>query len=303
LTITILLDIQTYLFNGGRKIEVITTIDEMQKRADGWRQSGKTIVFVPTMGFLHEGHLALMRRGREYGDILVISIFVNPTQFGPQEDFETYPRDFERDRRLAESVGVDVIFAPQNDEMYGERFQTYVSLEELPQHLCGLSRPNHFRGVATIVSKLFNIVKPHVSIFGEKDYQQLVIIRQMVRDLNFDIRIVGAPTVREPDGLAMSSRNNYLSPEERRSASVLFQSLKLAQKSVAEGERDARKLINAASAHIKSVPHTQIDYVTICDPETLDDVDQIGGPVLMALAVKVGKTRLIDNTILKPKGN
>jgi len=275
----------------------------MQKRAEEWRQAGRTIVFVPTMGFLHEGHLALMREGQKYGDVLVISIFVNPTQFGPQEDFDTYPRDFERDRRLAESVGVDLIFAPQNDKMYGEHFQTYVNLEHLPRHLCGLSRPNHFRGVATVVSKLFNIVKPHVSIFGEKDYQQLVIIRQMVRDLNFDIKIVGVPTVREPDGLAMSSRNNYLSPEERRSATVLYQSLKLAQKSLAEGERDVSKLIDMASAHIKSVPHTKIDYVEICDPQTLEDVDWIKGPVLMALAVKVGKTRLIDNIILRPKGS
>lgn len=263
-------------------------------------QTGKTIAFVPTMGYLHEGHLALMREGRKHGDSLVVSIFVNPTQFGPAEDVQTYPRDMDRDISLAESVGVDVIFAPEAEAMYDKAYQTYVDLDMLPQHLCGPSRPGHFRGVATVVTKLFNIVRPQVAIFGEKDYQQLVIIRRMVRDLNFKIRVIGVPIVRESDGLAMSSRNTYLSEDERRFSLSLFQSLQQAQESVAEGISDARELIHEAAELISSHPHTKIDYVAICDPESLEDVDRVEGPTLMALAVRVGKTRLIDNAILKP---
>ena len=263
-------------------------------------QTGKTIAFVPTMGYLHEGHLALMREGRKHGDSLVVSIFVNPTQFGPAEDFQTYHRDMDRDISLAESVGVDVIFAPEAEAMYDKAYQTYVDLDMLPQHLCGPSRPGHFRGVATVVTKLFNIVRPQVAIFGEKDYQQLVIIRRMVRDLNFNIRVIGVPIVRESDGLAMSSRNTYLSEDERRFSLSLFQSLQQAQESVAEGISDAGELIHEAAELISSHPHTKIDYVAICDPESLEDVDRIEGPTLMALAVRVGKTRLIDNAILKP---
>jgi pantoate--beta-alanine ligase len=272
----------------------------MQQEATQLLQTGKTIVLVPTMGYLHEGHLALMREGRKYGDILIMSIFVNPTQFGPSEDFQAYPRDLDRDRTLAESVGVDVIFAPEAEAMYDKADQSYVDLEMLPRYLCGLSRPSHFRGVATVVTKLFNIVRPHVAIFGEKDYQQLVIIRRMVRDLNFDIRIIGVPIMREADGLAMSSRNTYLSEDERRSALSLFQSLQHARETVAQGIRDAKQLIYGASGLIHSYPYTKIDYVAVCDPETLEDVDRLEGPTLMALAVWVGKTRLIDNAILKP---
>ena len=281
-------------------IQIITAIDHMQQQARRLLHTGKTIAFVPTMGYMHEGHLALVREGRKYGDTLIISIFVNPTQFGPAEDFQAYPRDLDRDVRLAASEGVDIIFAPEAEAMYDTAYQTYVGLEVLPRYLCGASRPGHFRGVATVVTKLFNIVKPHVAIFGEKDYQQLVIIRRMVRDLNSDIRIIGVPIVREPDGLAMSSRNAYLSEEERESALSLFKAVQQAEKNVAQGVRDASQLIHEASELIRSYPHTKIEYVALCDPETLKDVDRVDGPTLIALAVWVGKTRLIDNTILEP---
>jgi pantoate--beta-alanine ligase len=272
----------------------------MQQEAIRLLQIGNTIAFVPTMGYLHEGHLALMREGRKHGDALIISIFVNPKQFGPAEDLQRYPRDLDRDVILAESLGVDVVFAPEAETMYDTAYQTYVDLELLPRYLCGPSRPGHFRGVATVVAKLFNIVRPQVAIFGEKDYQQLAIIRRMVRDLNFGTKIIGVPTVREPDGLAMSSRNTHLSEDERRSALSLFQSLQRAQEGVAEGKRDAREIIDSASALIASHPHTRIDYVAVCNPDTLEDVNRVERPTLMALAVWVGKTRLIDNAILKP---
>ena len=281
-------------------IEIITEINRMQARSDEMRRQGKTIVFVPTMGFLHEGHLFLIKEGRKYGDDLVVSIFVNPSQFGPGEDLETYPRDFERDLELLRKEAVDVVFAPDAEEMYGEHFQTFVELEKLPKHLCGLSRPIFFKGVATVVTKLFNIVKPHAAIFGEKDYQQLTVIRQMVRDLNFDINIVGAPTVREADGLAMSSRNTYLHSKQRMSALTLNKSLKKAQELVGNGLKDAAQVIDAAAKRIRSQPDTEIDYIVICDPKTLDDMKTIDRPALMALAVKVGKARLIDNKILIP---
>ena len=207
----------------------------MQARSDKMRQEGKTVVLVPTMGFLHEGHLSLIREGRAYGEDLVVSIFVNPAQFGPGEDLESYPRDFERDLDLLRKEGVTAVFSPDAQEMYGENFQTFVELEKLPKHLCGLSRPVFFRGVATVVTKLFNIVKPHVAIFGEKDYQQLMVIRQLVRDLNFEIKIVGTRTIRETDGLAMSSRNTYLSENQRISALALSRSLNKAQELVENG--------------------------------------------------------------------
>lgn len=241
-----------------------------------------------------------MRKGRELNDDLVISIFVNPTQFGPQEDFEAYPRDVERDLQLAEKEGVDVVFTPDRQELYLEGFQTYIELEKLPNHLCGLSRPVFFKGVATVVAKLFNMVKPHVAIFGEKDYQQLMVIRRMVQDLNFDIKIVAGPTVREPDGLAMSSRNNYLTAEQRPSALTLYKSLVKAKNILKDGVKDAEELIQTATKLITSYPETQIDYISICDPECLEAVQTIDKPVLMALAVTVGKTRLIDNMILNP---
>lgn len=281
-------------------IEIISTVTEIQARSDRMRRQGKTIVFVPTMGFLHEGHLSLMREGKTHGDDLVVSIFVNPTQFGPGEDLEAYPRDLERDLDLVRKEGVDAVFVPDVHEIYGDRFQTYVELEKLPNHLCGNSRPVFFQGVATVVTKLFNIVKPHVAVFGQKDYQQLVIVRQMVRDLNLDIAVIGAPTVREPDGLAMSSRNTYLTPEQRVSALSLNQSLINAQALLESGVQDAAEIIDSATDLIRSHPDTEIDYIAVCDPETLVDVKTIDRPVRMALAVKVGKARLIDNMLLKP---
>ena len=270
----------------------------MQAFADRSRKQGKIIAFVPTMGYLHEGHATLIRDAASRGDVAVVSIFVNPTQFGPGEDLEAYPRDFERDRKLAENAGAGIIFFPTPQEMYGKNFQTFVQLEKLPLHLCGLSRPVHFRGVATVVSKLFHIVKPHIAIFGQKDWQQLQVIRQMVRDMNFDIEIIGAPIVRESDGLAMSSRNVYLNPEQRKQALCLYQSLCRAEEMVKNGITDAAEIIGMAAGLISACPEAKTDYIRICDPETLEELKTADCPALMALAVKVGKTRLIDNMLL-----
>lgn len=270
----------------------------MQEYSDRIRGLGKTVAFVPTMGFLHKGHMSLIKEGCKLGDYVVVSIFVNPTQFSPEEDFESYPRNFDNDLNLLQKEGVDVIFFPNKDELYQDGFQTYVELKNLPNHLCGISRPIFFRGVATVVTKLFNIVKPHIAIFGQKDYQQLAIIRRMARDLNFDIKIVGCATIREPDGLAMSSRNSYLTPEQRINALSLYKSLNQSKKLVENGIKDTKRIIDAAYALIKSHQDTAIDYIAICDPETLADMETINRPALMALAVNVGKTRLIDNMIL-----
>lgn len=271
----------------------------MQQQADEIRRSGKTIVFVPTMGCLHQGHLSLLRIARDHGDYTVLSIFVNPTQFGANEDFDSYPKQFEQDARAAEQEGVDAIFAPEKESLYGAGYETYVVLENLPNHLCGLSRPGHFRGVATVVTKLFNIVKPHAAVFGEKDFQQLAVIRRMTRDLNLDVKIIGAPIVREADGLAMSSRNIYLSAAQRPSALSLYQSLLMAKEMIGQGETSAARIIEKVSRHIESFPETDIDYVTLSDPDTLNEVDTIDGTVLLALAVRVGGgCRLIDNMVL-----
>jgi pantoate--beta-alanine ligase len=272
----------------------------MQKRSESVRLSGKKIAFVPTMGFLHQGHMSLLKEGRRSGDDLVLSIFVNPAQFGANEDLSTYPKNIEGDLAMAEKEGVNAVFLPKSMDIYGENYQTYVNLEKLPNYLCGLSRPGHFRGVATVVTKLFNIVKPHVAIFGEKDFQQLAVIRQMAKDLNFDIEIIGAPTVRESDGLAMSSRNSYLSPEQRKSAVCLIKSLQKAGELVKNGEKKSEAIIGYSTEIILSHPETSIDYLTICDPVSLEAVNDINGPVLFAMAVKVGTTRLIDNMILTP---
>jgi len=272
----------------------------MQLRSQTLRRAGQTLAFVPTMGFLHEGHLALMREGRRRADVLVASIYVNPTQFAPGEDFETYPRDMEKDCRLAQSVPVDILFTPDDRAIYGDGCQTYVTPQDLANRMCGLSRPLFFRGVATIVTKLFHMVNPHIALFGEKDFQQLAIIRRMVQDLNFQIEIVGVPTVREPDGLAMSSRNAYLTPDQRPAALSLSRSLRQAQTTVAAGETRAAKIIEAAESAIRTYPDTVIDYIVIVDTETLEDVDVIDRPVRMAMAVKVGSTRLIDNMPLTP---
>ncbi|RPH51525.1 MAG: pantoate--beta-alanine ligase, partial [Desulfobacteraceae bacterium] len=279
-------------------MEIINTIKDMQQYSDIARKEGKTVAFVPTMGFLHEGHLSLMKKGHELADIVVVSIFVNPAQFGPREDLATYPRNIKKDLELLIQEGVDIAFIPDEKEIYPEGFQTYVELIHLPDHLCGLSRPVFFRGVATIVLKLFNIVKPDFAVFGQKDFQQLLVIKQMVKDLNCNIEITGAPTVREKDGLAMSSRNSYLSPEQRIHALVLYKSLKKAGEILKNGVRDSSKIVDEATAMIKACPDTSIDYIKICDPETLEDIKMIEKPALMALAVKVGTTRLIDNMIL-----
>lgn len=272
----------------------------MQRRSHQLRREGRTLAFVPTMGFLHEGHLALMREGRRRADILVVSIYVNPTQFAPGEDFETYPRDIQNDCRLAAAIPVDILFTPDDGAIYADDHQTFVTPQELASRMCGISRPRFFRGVATIVTKLFHMVGPHVALFGEKDYQQLAIIRRMVKDLNFDIEIIGVPTVREPDGLAMSSRNAYLKPEQRAAALSLSRSLRNAQGLVAAGEPRAETIVALAEAMIDSFPDTQIDYIVIVDPQTLESVAVIDRPVRMALAVKVGNTRLIDNMPLTP---
>lgn len=272
----------------------------MQKRSNQLRSQGKTISLVPTMGYLHEGHLSLMRLAKGRADTLVVSIFVNPTQFGPNEDIAVYPRNLEHDKSLCRKEGVDVLFFPDSEDMYGPRYQTFVTLEKLPLYLCGISRPVHFRGVATVVTKLFNIVKPHVAVFGQKDYQQVMVIRQMVQDLDMDIQILGAPIIRESDGLAMSSRNAYLLPEQRLSALSLHQALCQTQQLLKTGMVDTRLLIDAASTHILSFSGTAIDYISICDPDTLEPVQRIDSPALMALAVHIGKTRLIDNTLLQP---
>ncbi|MCD6225212.1 MAG: pantoate--beta-alanine ligase [Deltaproteobacteria bacterium] len=281
-------------------MQIINKIKEMQSLSDFIKREGKRIALVPTMGFLHKGHISLMKEGLEHAESLVISIFVNPTQFGPEEDLESYPRNFERDAAFAEKAGANVIFAPDAKEIYSAHFQTYVTLQDLPHHLCGISRPDHFRGVATIVTKLFNIVKPHAAVFGQKDFQQLAVIKQMVSDLNLDIEIIGAPIIREDDGLAMSSRNVYLSLDERLPALSLFKALNNSQRLLKSGVTDASKIISAAVELIDPYKETLIDYIAVCDPETLTDIKRIEKPVLMALAVKVGKTRLIDNMVLEP---
>lgn len=279
-------------------MEVIKDAKEMQQRAEELRLSGKVLSLVPTMGFFHEGHLELMRVAKKHSDVMIISIFVNPMQFGPAEDLSTYPRDLEGDLSKARQEGVDFAFVPSVKELYPYRFETKVCVEMLTKHLCGLQRPTHFDGVTTVVAKLFNITKPHLAVFGKKDFQQLAVISRMVEDLNMDVRIVGVPTVREPDGLAMSSRNTYLSQEERKSALCLKKSLDLAREMVRQGERKSGTIIKAIENLILSYPYTQIDYVNLCDPFTLEDVETVPAETLLALAVKVGKTRLIDNSVL-----
>jgi pantoate--beta-alanine ligase len=280
-------------------MEIIKTVDHMQQASDAIRMKGESLALVPTMGFLHEGHLMLMRAAKDHCDQLVVSLFVNPTQFGPNEDFEAYPRDTQGDLNKAEDVGADMMFMPSAKEMYPQGAQTSVVVKDLPHHLCGLSRPGHFDGVTTVVAKLFHIVKPHVAVFGQKDYQQLAVISRMVMDLDMDIRIMGVPTVREADGLAMSSRNSYLNPEERTSALSLKKSLDLAQRLFHEGEKNAQIVKEFVKSYILEHPNTEIDYIALCDPVTLEDVNTLTDGTLMALAVRVGKTRLIDNGRLK----
>jgi pantoate--beta-alanine ligase len=280
-------------------MKLIQRIDEMTMAAMETRSKGLKLCLVPTMGYFHEGHLSLIRLARKIADRVVVSLFVNPAQFGPNEDLARYPRDFERDAALSEAEGTDMLFCPDPAEMYPEGFKTWVDVEGLSRVMCGASRPGHFRGVTTVVCKLFNIVRPDRAVFGEKDFQQLAIIRRMVRDLNMPVEITGHPIVREKDGLAMSSRNVYLDPEERRIAACLFESLKLAGGLVEKGECLAEKISDEVKKYILSRRKTKIDYIFIGNPETLEPVDMVKDrPALLALAVWVGGTRLIDNIIL-----
>ncbi len=281
---------------------IATTIAQVRAQVAAWKKEGLTVGLVPTMGYLHEGHASLVDEAVRQCDRVVASDFVNPTQFGPNEDLEAYPRDFDRDCALLEEHGCAMVFHPAVEEMYAPGAATYVEiLSDMPKQLCGKTRPIHFRGVCTVVSKLFNIVTPDKAFFGQKDAQQLAIICQMVRDLSYGIEIVGCPIVREADGLAKSSRNTYLSEAERQAALVLSESVFLGQKMVAEGETDANKIVAAMTEHIQAQPLAKIDYVSAVDGVTMDPVDRIAGTVLVAMAVYIGKTRLIDNFIVEGK--
>jgi pantoate--beta-alanine ligase len=276
-------------------MKVIEKIGDMKRLR---HTLSEPVGFVPTMGYLHEGHLSLIRQARAENQSLVISIFVNTTQFGPGEDFDKYPHNSERDLTLLKKEGVDIVFMPSVNEMYPAQFDSWVVVENLTERLEGASRPGHFRGVTTVVAKLFNIVKPTRAYFGQKDAQQAIVIKKMVSDLNMNLEIVTLPTVREPDGLAMSSRNDYLSPKERQAATVLYRALCLAQDLWLQGERNAQKLRNEMVKLIQKEPLAAIDYVSIADAETLEELEEISSPALVSLAVRIGKTRLIDNVVL-----
>ena len=276
-------------------MKIIETIAEMKKLR---QQLADPVGFVPTMGYLHEGHLALVRQAKIENPSVVASIFVNPTQFGPQEDFKLYPRDPQRDLALLEKERTDIVFMPPPEEMYPPQFSSWVEVSRVTERLEGASRPGHFRGVATVVAKLFNIVQPTRAYFGQKDAQQLVVIKKMVTDLNMNLEIVTAPTVREPDGLAMSSRNTYFNPKERQAALVLYRALCLAEKLWSQGETDAQRLRQEMTALIQKEPLATIDYVSITNTDTLEELDKVTPPALASMAVKIGKTRLIDNIVL-----
>jgi pantoate--beta-alanine ligase len=280
-------------------MRIIEPIADMRAWSEGERRQGRRIVFVPTMGSLHEGHLSLVRDAETRGERVVVSIFVNPMQFGPSEDFAKYPRDLQHDRALLESLGIDVLFHPTVAEIYPDGYQTHIEVENLSLPLCGSVRPGHFRGVATVVAKLFNIVRPHVAIFGEKDFQQLQVVRRLVRDLSMDVEIVGHPIVREADGLAMSSRNAYLTPEERRAAVCLSRALCQAEKLARRGESCAAKLLHVVLAELGQEPLAQVEYAKLCDADSLQEIDQVEGAALLALAVRFGRARLIDNRVIK----
>lgn len=283
-------------------MQVAKTVREVRAWMRLARTDGKTIGFVPTMGYFHEGHLSLMRRAKAECDLCVVSLFVNPAQFGPSEDFQRYPRDFARDAAMAESAGVDLLFAPEVEEMYPEGYQTYVEVTEVTRRLEGAARPGHFRGVATVCTKLFNIVQADRAYFGKKDYQQLKVIQRMVRDLNIPIEIVPCETVREPDGLAMSSRNVYLKPDERKAATVLYRALCAGRDAILAGERDGKKVQETVEQVIATEPLVQPEYVDVADAESLQPLSQIRGEVLISLAARVGVARLIDNiTVLVPE--
>ena len=274
--------------------KIVSTIEEVRAQVKEWKKEGQSIGFVPTMGYLHEGHMSLIDAAGE-NDKVVVSIFVNPMQFGPTEDLASYPRDLEHDAKLCEEHGVDLIFHPTPEEMYGDQFYSYVDMDVLTKELCGLSRPVHFRGVCTVVTKLFNIVTPDRAYFGQKDAQQLAVIKRMVKDLNMPLTITGCPIIREADGLAKSSRNTYLSIEEREAALVLSRSIFLGKEMVEKGERDCKKILAAMTAEIEKEPLAKIDYVKIVDLDTMQQVEKIDRGILAAIAVYIGKTRLIDN--------
>jgi pantoate--beta-alanine ligase len=285
-------------------MDVITKIKDMQNISDMFRARNKMIGFVPTMGALHEGHASLIKKAVDENDIIVVSIFVNPIQFCPGEDYNSYPRNFEKDKILCKKLNVDIIFYPDVKEMYPEELLTTVNVDKITQRLCGAFRPGHFRGVTTVVIKLFNAVKPHTAYFGQKDYQQAIVIKKMVRDLNFDVKIVVLPTVREHDGLALSSRNLYLTSEERQQASLIFKMLQTAQMLLDKGEQDVRHIISCMKEIIKDASLIKPEYIEISHPETLQPLDKIKEEkVLVAVAVKVGdKARLIDNILWEKKG-
>lgn len=279
-------------------MEIIRKVDEMKFKIQEIKKTGKTIGFVPTMGYLHEGHKSLIDRAHKENEIVVVSVFVNPTQFGPNEDFEKYPRDEKKDSQLCEQAGCDVMFIPEPKDMYPEGYNTYVDVLGLTEGLCGASRPGHFRGVCTVVLKLFNIVKPQRAYFGQKDAQQLAVIRRMALDLNLDVEIVGCPIVRESDGLALSSRNVYLSADERREALVLSRALQEVKKLIEEGQNDVFTIKEKMIRMINAAKYSQIDYIEFVDNRSLKPVEKVKGEILVALAVRIGKTRLIDNMVV-----
>lgn len=279
-------------------IPVVKTVKEVREFVKDARRNGKTIGFVPTMGFLHEGHKSLIVRAAKENDVVVVSDFVNPTQFGPNEDFEAYPRDIDKDARLCEEAGADIIFNPEPDEMYSSPLTT-ISVDKITKGLCGKTRPIHFNGVCTVVSKLFNIVTPDRAYFGEKDAQQLIVVKKMVKDLNFDIEIIGCPIIRESDGLAKSSRNTYLNAEERSAALCLSRSLKIGKEMIENGEKEAQAVKNAIISEIEKEPLAKIDYVEIVDLDNLESTNRTDVGILCAMAVYIGKTRLIDNFIIE----
>jgi len=281
------------------KLHIVRTIAETRQAIAAARQSGQRIGLVPTMGYLHEGHASLIDLCTKHADYVVVSVFVNPTQFGPGEDFARYPRDLERDRQLIEAHGAHLLFAPSVEEMYPEEANIRFEIEDLADHLCGPSRPGHFAGVLLVVAKLLHIVQPDVAVFGQKDLQQLLIIQRMVRDLNFPVRIIAGPTVREPDGLAMSSRNSYLSHEERRESATLYRALQQGKTLIESGERRAPIVIEAITTMVSSIRGSRIDYIELVDLERLQPIQRIQGKIALALAVYVGQTRLIDNLVLE----
>ena len=279
-------------------MKIVSTVEEVRAEVKRWREEGLTVGLVPTMGYLHEGHKSLIDKAVEQNDKVVVSVFVNPIQFGPTEDLATYPRDLQRDSALCENAGADLIFHPEKEDMYFDDFCTYIDMENLTKGLCGKTRPTHFRGVCTVVGKLFNIVQPDRAYFGQKDAQQLAVIRRMVRDLNFNLEIIGCPIVREEDGLAKSSRNTYLSPEERQAATILHKGLTKGEELVRGGEKNAATVVNAIREVIETEPLAKIDYVEMVDFDNIQPVETIEGTVLTAVAVYIGKTRLIDNFIV-----